>query len=75
MTTQDLINSMKSVDWYFEHIEGDLRKLRMAKSAYKSMIETLKTVPDKELVKSLIVEYVPTVTREQALKDAGLHSD
>lgn len=70
MNTQDLIISMKNVDWYFEYIEGDLLKYRKALSTYKSMIEVLKTIDDKELVKSLISEYVPQVTRAQALKDA-----
>lgn len=70
MKTHELINSMKSVDWYFEYIEGDLRRYNKAHAHYRAMIDTLKAMPDKQLVRSLIAEYVPTVVREQALKDA-----
>lgn len=61
------IDKMKSTDWYYDKLSGDLRQYRKAVKSYNDTVNMLTTL-DYDTATALVNEYVPTDMRAEVMK-------
>jgi hypothetical protein len=61
------IEKMKSTDWYYDKLSGDLRQYRKALKSYNDTVTMLSKL-DPDTVVTLVNQYVPTDMRAEVLK-------
>jgi hypothetical protein len=58
------IEKMKSTDWYYDKLSGDLRQYRKAFKSYNDTVTMLSKL-DPNTVVSLVNQYVPSDMRAE----------